>query len=185
MNEQEMVKTLAKLQILCVNAVEKSTGLRCRTCRDFDRIIQKNKLTCTYGEAAENLIKSMVAFCPDTIYLIRIAKKLKSNILNSKIRDFRFGLEPQKKFSEEEERLNCLLVSTQLNLQIAYTEKNKISIDEVVDVFGDFLHKEKLVELCENGELSNISKTDDGWYVDMFEVVDYIENISWSIYDTK
>ena len=41
MTEQEMIETLAKLQMLCVNYVERNTSLRIEDTRSFDRLIQR------------------------------------------------------------------------------------------------------------------------------------------------
>lgn len=185
MTEQEMIETLAKLQMLCVNYVERNTSLRIEDTRSFDRLIQSRHLVCTYGDAAKNLATNMFVFCQGSTYLVNMAKKLKIEILNSNIKDLRFGIEPQKKFSTKENEYFILLSKMQLDLQYKYYNKMTMPLDEVASLFEDIMSKEKMVELCEKGEFSNVSKTDDKWRVDLFEVANYVEDMSFSRYNTK
>ena len=111
--EAKLVKKLAKLNILCVRYVERHTNLRCPTWRDVNRVITANKLTCKYGDAVNNLYKNIMKLCKNSEYLTGEIIKLKEEIEQSNIKELRFGVLPQKKFTERESELDEGLIKCQ------------------------------------------------------------------------
>lgn len=102
MNNKELVKQIVKLQVLTIRYVNRHTNLICKTHADAERVLTSNKLTCTYLQAVENLREIIIKHCKDSNYLMQSILKLKQDVLNSDIKDLRFGYNPQKRFTEEE-----------------------------------------------------------------------------------
>ena len=126
MNNKELVIKLVDLQVDLVKYVEKHTNLKCKTHRDFDRVITSNKLTCTYSLAVKNLYNNAVKFIPGYAFnteLLDEIVKLKNEVENSELKDLRFGLEPQHKFSEEERELDTLMLQHKLNYFSCWNDK--------------------------------------------------------------
>lgn len=126
MNNKELVIKLVDLQVDLVKYVEKHTNLKCKTHRDFDRVITSNKLTCTYSLAVKNLYNNAVKFIPGYAFnaeLLDEIVKLKNEVENSELKGLRFGLEPQHKFSEEERELDTLMLQHKLNYFSRWNDK--------------------------------------------------------------
>lgn len=102
MTNMEIVKKMAKLNILCARYSERHNIIKCKTWRDIDRLITGNKMTIKYKDAADVLCTNISKICGANEYLVKSALELKVEIYNSDIKDLRFGLEPQRKFSDEE-----------------------------------------------------------------------------------
>lgn len=175
MNNIEMIRLLAKLQVLCMRYVERHTPLRCYTIRDMQRIITANKLTCTYGAAAENLYENMKKYCNNNVYLMENTLQLKENILDSKIQNLRFGIEPQLKFSEKEKNLDTELTRRQL-----YYTSNMVSIKDVVGIFNNVVTESAVKQACQQERLLNTKKIGKTWIVNIEECRAY-----WNITDTE
>src|SRR5690348_1778761 len=105
MDEKLLIKEMVKLQVLLVRWVERHTNLKCATMGDMDRILKSNKMTITYKEAVKNLKMNIEKFSNNE-YLLKSVLQLEIDINNSRIRDLRFGTEPQRKFTELEDELD-------------------------------------------------------------------------------
>ena len=112
MTNMEIVKKMAKLNILCARYSERQNIIRCKTWRDIDRLITGNTLTIKYKDAADVLYNNISKICGANEYLVKSALELKAEIYNSDIKDLRFGLEPQRKFTDEENKLDQELTSS-------------------------------------------------------------------------
>ena len=84
------------------NYVESTTNLICETTREFERILMKNKTHCTYEKGIENLCYWISVYASNNKELLTKARDLYIKIKDSDIKELRFGLEPQKRFTEEE-----------------------------------------------------------------------------------
>lgn len=171
MENKMLIKNLVKLQILCVRWVERHTSLLCKTHRDIDRIITANKLTCTYGVAAENLYTNIKKYCSNSNYLLEEILKLKDNINNSNIKDLRFGVEPQKQFTEEEKELDTEMVKRKL-----FMLTEMVGIKEAAEILG--LTETAIKQACQQERLLNTTKVGKSWLVHIPECRAY-----WNILD--
>lgn len=173
MENKEIVKQLVKLQILCMRWVERNTNLKCSTNRDMDRILTSNKLTCTYGEAVQNLKYNTIKFCRESSYLLEKVAKLEREIIESSIKDLRFGLEPQKNFTQEEKELD------NYKLQRTFFMINEmVGIKFIVDALG--LTESQVKQACQQERLLNTKKIGRNWMVHIPECRAY-----WNIPDTE
>lgn len=111
----KLVEELVKLQLLCKEDVENNTNLKCITRRDLDRILMGSKMTISYNNAVNNLIKNIKLFTQNE-KLLNEALNLKYRIENSKIANLRFGLEPQRKFEKIEAELDSFMMRVRFQL---------------------------------------------------------------------
>lgn len=173
MENKDMVKQLVKLQILCMRWVERNTNLKCSTHRDIDRILANNKLTCTYGEAVENLKNNIIKLCGGSNYLIEEIAKLEKEIMGSSIKELRFGVEPQKKFTVEEKELD------NYKLQRTFFMINEmVGIKYIVETLG--LTESQVKQACQQERLLNTKKIGRNWMVHIPECRAY-----WNIPDAE
>lgn len=173
MENKEIVKQLVKLQILCMRWVERNTNLKCSTHRDMDRILTSNKLTCTYGDAVQNLKDNIIRFCGESSYLLEKVAKLQEEITESSIKDLRFGLEPQKNFTQEEKELD------NYKLQRTFFMINEmVGIKFIVDALG--LTESQVKQACQQERLLNTKKIGRNWMVHIPECRAY-----WNMQDTE
>ena len=171
MEHLDIIRLLVKLQILCVRYVERHTNLRCNTHKDMDRIIMNNKLTCTYGEAVENLYNNIIKYCKENSYMTEEVLKLKDSINNSNIKELRFGLEPQKKFTEEERHLDYEMLKRKF-----FMINEMVGIKELCSILG--LTESAVKQACQQERLLNTKKIGKNWMVHIPECRAY-----WNIPD--
>ena len=110
---KKLVGDLAILNVGLIKEVEEKTRLRVHTYRDVDRIIMNGKMTITYGESIKILEENIRKY-KGSNSLFKRAITLKEKILDSPIKDLRFGLEPQKRFTKTEHELDRLFTVKQL-----------------------------------------------------------------------
>lgn len=171
MENKEIVKELVKLQILCMRWVERNTTLKCKTHRDMEKILTNNKLTCTYGEAVENLKTNITKLCNNSPYLLEEIIKLENEVNNSDIKSLRFGVEPQKKFTEEENELaNYKLERT------FFMINEMVGIKDAAEILG--LTETAIKQACQQERLLNTTKVGKTWLVHLPECRFY-----WNIKD--
>lgn len=173
MNNKEIISQLVKLQILTIRWVERNTNLRCATHRDIERVITSNKLTCTYLEAVENLKSNIKKYCNTSSYLMEEVLKLEDIIKQSNIKDFRFGVEPQKKFINEEKELDSHRVKRTL-----FMINEMVGIKYIVENLG--LTESAVKQACQQERLLNTKKVGKNWMVHIPECRAY-----WNIPDTE
>lgn len=152
-----MVKQLVKLQMLTMRWVERNTNLTCSTHRDTERILTANKLTCTYLQAVDNLKNNILKYC-DNNYLTEEVLRLEISIKNSTIKDLRFGVEPQKKFTEEENKLDQYKIECTL-----FMLNDMVPIKYVVENLG--LTESAVKQACQQERLLNTRKVGKTWLV--------------------
>lgn len=174
MENNEMVKLLAKLQVLCMRYVERNTQLRCYTMRDMERIITANKLTCNYGDAVDNLYDNIKKYCGSCSYLMDNALQLKEAMHNSDMKNMRFGIEPVKKFTEQEKELDSELIKNQL----FYTGE-MVGIKDIVKILGNVVTESAVKQACQQERLLNTKKLSHSWIVHIEECRAY-----WNVPDT-
>lgn len=172
MNNIDIVRKMVKLQVLCVRYVERNTTLKCKTHRDMDRIIMGAKLTCTYREAAENLYNNIKKYCSNSALLEEILK-LKESIDNSNIKDLRFGLEPQKKFTDEEKELDTEMLKIKF-----FMINGMVGIKDIVEILGGVVTESAVKQACQQERLLNTTKIGKSWIVHIPECRAY-----WNIPD--
>lgn len=175
MNENELlVKELIKLQILCMRWVERHTNLRCVTYRDMDRILKGGKLTITYKDAVKNLKMNIDKYCKND-YLINSVLELEENVNNSEIYNLRFGVEPQRKFTELEYKLDSFIIKRTL-----FMINEMVGIKYIVeDVAKELNLTESAVkQACQQERLLNTRKIGNNWMVHIPECRAY-----WNIPD--
>lgn len=171
MNEKEMVKQLVKLQILTIRWIERNTNLKCSTHRDMDRVLTANKLTCTYSQAVYNL-KSNIKKYSNNSYLNEEIIKLEKAIMESNLKDLRFGVEPQKKFTKKEHELDTY------KLQVTFFMINEmVGIKYIVENLG--IAETTVKQACQQERLLNTKKIGKNWMVHIPECRAY-----WNIPDT-
>ena len=166
MENKELIRLLSKLQVLCVRYVERHTSLRCVSYRDIDRIITKNKLTCTYAEAIENLYNNISKYCRENSYLMEQILNLKEAFDLSEILNLRFGVEPQRKFNALEKDLDIYREK-----QIFFYIGEMNSIKDTCAVLG--LNEETIKKACQEERLLNTKKVGNGWQVNLRECMQY------------
>ncbi|MFT8349242.1 hypothetical protein [Clostridium saccharoperbutylacetonicum] len=171
MENKMLIKDIAKLQILCTKWVERHTSLKCKTFRDIERVITANKLTCTYGEAVENLYNNIKKYCNNSNYLVEEILKLKENMNNSDIKDLRFGVEPQKKFSDFEKELDMEMIKRKF-----FMVTGIVSIKDAAEILG--LTETAIKQACQQERLLNTSKIGKSWMVHIPECRSY-----WNLKD--
>lgn len=172
MSNEDLVYRLVKLRHLFVLEVERNTDLVCKTYRDLDRIFMKQHLCISYGKAIENLIGCITRFYPTSMFKEE-ALSLKDDILNSPIRDLRFGLRPQRRFTEEELALDNYLLRCTLFLQCSMTE-----IKVIAEKLG--LTVGQIKQACQQERLLNTKKVGGSWEVSINECRKY-----WNIPEDK
>lgn len=172
MKDKEIVKQLVKLQILTARWVERHTNLRCATHRDLERILTSNKLTCTYATAVNNLKLNIEKYC-DSNYLYEEVIKLENIISTSDIKNLRFGIEPQKKFTEEEKKLD------DYKLQVLFFMLNEMVEIKYLAKKLD-LTESAVKQACQQERLMNTRKVGNTWLVHIPECRAY-----WNIPDTE
>ena len=175
MENIDLVRMLVKLQVLCVRYVERNTSLKCKTHRDMDRILMANKLTCTYKEAVENLYNNIKKYCANSSYLIEETLKLKDNINNSNIANLRFGVEPQKKFIEEEKQLDDEILKRKF-----FMINEMVGIKDLVELLENKVTETAVKQACQQERLLNTRKIGKSWMVHIPECRAY-----WNIPDTN
>jgi len=161
MTKSEMVKELAYLQIMLVRWTERNTSKKFKTYREIDRLITGNRYTQTYGEGILQLEKGY-ASCTNQS-LIELVQKLKENILNSELKDVRFGLSPHRPFSDEEHELTRLLLTTYLSLMSCLD-----TIGNVAEQLN--ISPETIKKAAQEERLLNTKKTGKTWEVELAEV---------------
>lgn len=162
MTNKEIVEHLAKLQVLCVRYVERHYNLICKTHRDLDRVIIKNKFTCTYLEAINNLFENVNKYCKDNDYIFNETIKLKEVIENSSIKNLKFGLN-NGIFSEEEKELDNYMLDRKF-----FMINCMVSIKEVCEILKD-LSIGKVKQACQQDRLLNTKKIGKTWLVHIYE----------------
>lgn len=172
-NNIVLINELAKLQVLTKRYVERNSNLRCPTFRDMNRIIMNGKLTCTYSSAATNLYNNIKKYCNKSSYLLEKGMLLKENINNSSIKDLRFGLQPQKKFSELENKLDFTLEKRQF-----FMLNEMITIKDMIDVLDNKISETAIKQACQQERLMNTAKFGTTWLVHIPECRAY-----WNIKD--
>ena len=171
MENKEIVKELVKLQILCMRWVERNTTLKCKTHRDMERILTNNKLTCTYGEAVENLKTNITKLCNNSAFLLEGILNLEKEVENSPIKSLRFGVEPQKKFNKEENELaNYKLERT------FFMINEMVGIKDAAEMLG--LTETAIKQACQQERLLNTKKIGRTWLVHIPEC-----RLYWNIQD--
>lgn len=170
MENKMLIKDLVKLQILCMRWVERNTSLKCNTHRDMDRIIMNEKLTCTYEEALENLKNNIKKYCKND-YLMESVLKLEDALKESDIVNLRFGLEPQKKFSDLEKELDTELLKRKF-----FMINEMVGIKEAAEILG--LTETAIKQACQQERLLNTKKIGKSWMVHIPECRAY-----WNIKD--
>ena len=162
MNNKELVKQMVKLQVLTIRYVSRHTNLICKYRNDAERILTKNKLTCTYLQGVENLKENMMKYCKNNSYLMQSVLELQEKILNSDIKDLRFGYNPQKRFTTEESELNdykerCFL----------YMITEDVNIYDAVEILG--LNYKTILNAIQEEKLLNTYKNKHTWHVHLPE----------------
>ncbi|MBS5926150.1 MAG: hypothetical protein ACLS2V_12635 [Clostridium paraputrificum] len=173
MSNKDIISKLVKLQILTIRWVERNTGLVCATHRDIERVITSNKLTCTYLEAVDNLKFNIKKYCNTSSYLIEEVLKLEDMIKQSDIGNLRFGLEPQKKFTEEEKELDSHKIKRTL-----FMLNEMVGIKYIVEKLG--LTESAVKQACQQERLLNTKKVGNNWMVHIPECRSY-----WNIPDVE
>lgn len=163
---KELVKELVKLQVLCMRFVERNTNLSCATHRDLDRILTSNKMCVTYLEGATNLKENIFKYCNDNKYLTESIVDLEEKIKGSEIKNLRFGLEPQKKFTDVEKNLANYMIKRTL-----FMLNEMVGIKYITDNFD--LTEYQIKQACQQERLLNTRKVGKTWLVHIPEVLNY------------
>lgn len=171
MNNKKIVHQMVKLQVLCVRWVERNTDFRCSTFADMDRILQGGKLTVTYGEAIKNLKKNIEQYCKNTV-LVEDVIHLEEAVNNSNIKELRFGIEPQMKFTDIEHELDNERIKRQL-----YMTGEMVGIKYVVENLG--LTESAVKQACQQERILNTKKIGKNWMVHIPECRSY-----WNVQNT-
>lgn len=174
MENKDLIRRLVKLQLLCVRYVERHTTLKCDSKGGMNRLLMKNKLTITYGEAVQNLYDNIEKYCSNSKYLIDAAFKLKQDINNSTIKTLRFGYEPQRKFTEEESVLDTEVIRRQLFMLNAMVE-----IKDITQILNNKVTESAVKQACQQERLLNTKKVGRTWLVHIPECRAY-----WNVPDT-
>lgn len=175
MENVNLVRRLAKLQILCIRYIERNTSLRCKTFKDIDRIITNDKLTCTYKEIIENLYNNIKKYCNNCEYLLEESLKLKEEINNNSIKNLRFGVETQKKFTKEEKELNNEILKEKF-----FMTNCMVGIKDVVKILDNKVTATAIKQACWQERLLNTKKVGKTWLVHIPECRAY-----WNIPNTN
>lgn len=160
MTNMEIVKKMAKLNILCARYSERHNIIRCKTWRDIDRLITGNKLTIKYKDAADVLYNNISKICGANEYLVKSALELKVEIYNSDIKDLRLGLEPQRKFTDEENKLDQELIR-----QKFFYNSEMLEIKEAVEILNGTVTESAIKQACQQERLLNTQKIGKTWLV--------------------
>lgn len=166
LTNKEIVKNLVKLQVLCVRYVERHYNLICKTHRDLDRVIMKNKLTCTYLEAINNLFENVNKYCKESEYILSNTIALKKEIENSNIKNLKFGL-TNKSFNEEEKELNIYMLDRKF-----FMINCMVSIKELCEILQG-LSESQVKQACQQERLLNTKKVGKAWLVHIYECKEY------------
>jgi len=167
----EMVHELGKLQILLIRWVERNTDLKCQTFGDMNVLIQGKHLTATYKEGVENLKFYMKNANPRPQQLIDSLIELETKINQSKLKDLRFGENPQRRFTEEEHEFQRILTLRQL-----YMLNSMVTIKVASERLG--ISESTIKQACQQERLLNTKKIGTTWEVHMHECRAY-----WNIKD--
>jgi len=173
MKDKEIINKLVKLQILTIRWVERNSNLKCATHRDMERVITSNKMTCTYLEGVSNLKTNILKYCNNSSYLMEEIVKLEEDIKKSNIKELRFGIEPQKKFTEEEKELDCYRIK-----RMFFMTNEMVSIRYIADNLG--LTESAVKQACQQQRLMNTKKVGKTWMVHFPECKNY-----WNIKDIE
>ena len=84
--------------------------------------------------------------------------KLKESINNSNIKELRFGLEPQKKFTEEEKLLDYEMLKRKF-----FMINEMVGIKELCSILG--LTESAVKQACQQERLLNTKKIGKNWMV--------------------
>lgn len=166
MENKELVNELVKVQVLCIRWVERNTHLRCSTHRDMDRILMNGKTVVTYKDAAKNLKSNVEKYCKASDYLIKSVLKLEDDIADSEISALRFGLEPQKKFSDLERKLDSEILKRKF-----FMINEMVGIKDVAEMLE--LTETAIKQACQQERLLNTKKIGKSWMVHIPECRSY------------
>jgi hypothetical protein len=136
----------------------------------MDRVLTNNKLTCTYHQAVENLKSNIKMYCKSD-YLLESVLKLEAEIEDSNISNLRFGLEPQKKFSDLEKELDTEMLKRKL-----FMITEMVGIKDAAEMLG--LTETAIKQACQQERLLNTKKISKLWLVHIPECKEY-----WNIKD--
>lgn len=165
MENKKLVKEMVKLQVLCVRWIERNTKVELETYGDLDRIILEGKFTTTYKDGVKNLRKNIENLCKNE-YLLEAVLKLEDDINNSEIADLRFGLEPQRKFSDLEKELDMEMLKRKL-----FMLNKMVGIKYIVENLG--LTESAVKQACQQERLLNTKKVGNNWEVHIPECINY------------
>ena len=96
--------------------------------------------------------------------------KLKEEIENSNIKELRFGLEPQKKFTELESELDMELTKYHL-----LYNSDTVEIKRVVELLDGKVTESAIKQACQQERLMNTKKVGNVWLVSLSECRNYWE----------
>lgn len=157
MTNMEIVREMVKLQVFCVRLVERTTNLECKTHGDMDRILMGGRFTITYKEAINNLRINIEKYCKNGILKNHVLN-LQHEINNSEIANLRFGMEPQRKFTELESQLDEEILKRKL-----FMLNEMVGISYVVKNLG--LTVSDVKQACQDNRLLNTKKIGENWMV--------------------
>ena len=162
---EDMVSDLAKLHVLLIRYVERNTNLKVVSMKDFEMVLQGGKMTCTYAWGIQTLKKYITQFCKNE-KIIELMKDLEERILNSDLKDMRFGISPQRKFTDLEYELNDLLSRRQMYMNIEM--KSLAFISEQIG-----LSVSTIKQACQQERLLNTQKHGKTWLAHIDECREY------------
>lgn len=151
-----LVKELVKLHILCIRYVERNTNLICKSYRDIDRVLTKNKLVVSYAEGVSNLKENILKYCSDNQFLLESVADLEEKIIKSEIAELKFG--DNRSDVELENDLN----NWQLRCQFFY-ETSMVSIKTVAEELD--MSVDTIKTACQRERLMNTKKIGKSWLV--------------------
>lgn len=169
---EKMVCDMVKFQFLLIREVERNTSLKCFTKADTDRVLKGGKMTITYGDAMENLKNNALKYSKND-YIRNSVIDLYSKIKNSDLKDFRFGVEPQKRFSDLEDELDYLIIRREL-----YMNTELVGIKAASELLE--LTESAIKQACQQERLLNTKKIGKTWVVHIPECRAY-----WNKPDTE
>lgn len=165
MSSKELIAKMVKLQILCVRWLERHTALQFPTVGDIDNVLFAGRTYVNYQTAIKNLKTRIDKYCKNE-YLSGEIIKLSKEIENSSIKDLRFGLEPDKKFSEMEYELDKYEMMCRL-----FMSTSMVGIKYIVENFG--LTESAVKQACQQERLLNTTKIGRNWMVHIPECANY------------
>lgn len=162
---EDMVSDLAKLHVLLIRYVERNTSLKVINMHDFDMVLQGGKMTSTYAWGIQTLKKYINQLCKNE-KIIDLMHDLESRILDSDLKDMRFGINPQKRFTDLEYELNSLLMRKQMYMNIEL--KSLAFISEQIGV-----PVTTIKQACQSERLLNTKKEGKTWLAHLDECRQY------------